>query len=1102
MLRLILGRAGSGKTTQALLDMRAAGGRGKKCIFIVPEQYSHDAERHMCIVCGNSASLYAEVATFSRLCTRMDPPGGGPGLLDAGGRIIVMERAVASVSSQLKAYAGRRKADFLSGLVAAYDELRSSSVSIDDLAAAAERARAPLGAKLHDMALIFAAYEALMPDGTEDPAERMERLARFLRGDPGTADTVWFIDGFTDFTEQQRRIVAGILASGADITVCLTCDGLESVEPAFAPTRRTALALLREAASHGIGSDVSVREGDARSREPELVWLERHLLDGGQERFDGECAAVELIKADTMADECGCAAGRILDLVRGGLRWRDISVVARGWEDYGRTVECVFEKYGIPFHESVKADILQKPVVAALLAVLDAINDGWDSQNMFRYLKTGLTGLSADNRDVLENYVIKWNIRGRSMWTRSAPWDMDPDGYTDSMSEAAKETAARVDAIRRAAAAPVDALDGALRAATVTADEVDALVAFVETISLGDNVQARADDLRTRGDLRGADEYVQLFDTVMGALEQLKTAAGDVPADTVEFAALLKLVFSECSIGTIPTSVDRVGIGDMTRMKRRDVKCLIVLGATDERLPTAAGGGLFSDAERDALETLGIELSDTAETRLDREMNTIYSSLTLPSQKLIVTYPSEQEARPSFVVTELSHMMGIPVREAGEEHRLRAAEPCFELAAQAVNMPWSVPAQTAKAYFSADAAGNERLCNVMSAARALRGRMSEYAAQKLYPGRLRVSASRVDTYYSCRFLYFMRYGLRARSRRPAGFNGPEAGIFMHYILEHISAEPGSLGGLSREDIRRLTEKYAQEYARTRLNGLEDKEERFRYLFRRLCRDAVDIVSDMAEELRRSDFKPIDFELKFDDGGQLPPVEVRADGESLTVNGKVDRVDGWIKGDKLYLRVVDYKTREEQFSLSDVWYGMGMQMLIYLFALQRTGSRRYGKEIVPAGVLYAPARDIFAYTEPGTSPEDIAAARAKKLVRSGLLLDDPEVIAAMEHDTEGRYIPVKLKKDGTMLGDSLASLEKFGKLAGHIDKMLAAMASEVRSGSVAADPYYKTDRDNACLFCDYFEACHFDEDTDTRRYPTRLKAPEVWARMEGGDGSGR
>ncbi|MDO4573367.1 MAG: PD-(D/E)XK nuclease family protein, partial [Clostridia bacterium] len=409
----------------------------------------------------------------------------------------------------------------------------------------------------------------------------------------------------------------------------------------------------------------------------------------------------------------------------------------------------------------------------------------------------------------------------------------------------------------------------------------------------------------------------------------------------------------------------------------------------------------------------------------------------------------------------------------------------------------SPAAAAAARYFTA--AEPERLSALQLRAATARGSLSPQAVRALYGERLRLSASRIERFASCRFSYFLSYGLRAKPRRAAELSPPELGTFMHYVLQHTAREAKELGGFRRLDDARLaalTDKYVERYIEEQLGGLEGRGARFAYLFRRLSDGVRRVVADMAAELRDSDFEPLDFELDFSRLG-LPPEELPGGGR-FSLSGIADRVDGWVHGGRLYLRVVDYKTGKKSFSLSDVWQGLGLQMLLYLFALERGGEALYGMPVSPAGVLYVPARDLLLSMDHEPDDTELEQKRAAALRRSGLLLDSPAVLRAMERGEEPLRIPVKWK-NGVPAGEALASAERLGKLSEHIRGTLAAMAGELRRGSICADPYYKGAQENACLWCDYADACRFTEGEggDRRRYLPKLTAERVWNALEGG-----
>ena len=600
---------------------------------------------------------------------------------------------------------------------------------------------------------------------------------------------------------------------------------------------------------------------------------------------------------------------------------------------------------------------------------------------------------------------------------------------------------------------------------------------------------------------QAAAEYAQLWELTAGALEQAAAILGDTPMDLETFGALFCQMLTAYDVGSIPLSLDRVSAGDMDRMRRRHIRHLIVLGCDSDTLPRVSDdGGVFSDDDRETLRGANLELGSTAGERLDREFALIYNCLTLPEETLTLSWCAAgregARALPAFVVSRTAALFGLtPARPDPDALRAAAPGPAFELAAAAMGGAATPERRAALDYFSARGRTRE-LEKLRDAAHLSRGKLSRGAVRALYGDTLRLSATRIDKLASCGYAFFLQYGLKAKPRQPAEFRAPEMGTFLHFVLEHVArdaAEAGGFAAIEEKTVNALCDKYVNEYIRDTLNDFREKSPRFVYLFRRLTASVRAVVRDMAAELARSEFVPLDFELNFADRDAFPPVRIGEGEEALILTGIADRVDGFVRDGKLFVRVVDYKTGVKSFSLSDVWYGLGLQMLLYLFALQRRGAVRYKQEIVPAGVLYVPARDVLLSASGPLSPEEILAEKAKARRRSGLLLEDADVLAAMERGETPLYLPVSFK-NGVYSGDALASAEQLGQLARHIDETLRALAKELRAGAMAADPWYRSQTESACTFCDYAAACHFNEHDDRIRYVTKLKPEQIWEKM--------
>ena len=1108
MLRFVIGRAGAGKTAALIREIQENMARGiGGNVLLVPEQYSHEAERELCRVCGDSLSLYAEVLSFSGLARSLETKRGGAAVpwLDQGGRMLCMALALQGAGPRLKVYGAAQLRPEMQALhLKAIYELKAARIEAESLYAAAAECPDGLGDKLTDLALVLDAFDAVVANGRADPADRLTMLADAIDGGGLDASAKVFVDGFIDFTRQEQEVLCAMLRQGVQLTVCLTLDDLYGESEIFALSRRAALALSELA--EDLGQTVRVTKLESAEGSA-LLFFAEHMFDYTDACFDGS-APIRLLRAQSISAECEQAAALCLSLVRdGGCRWRDIAIVVRGFEDYRGTLESVFRHYGVPLFTASRSDLMAKPLPALIACAYEIIEGGWALDDMVSYLRTGLAGLTESECDELESYLFKWQLRG-SAWTRRGDWRQHPDGYGGEYTPEVEERLAHINTLRRRVAGPLRVFEKAAKEAETATAQAQALAGLFADLRLPDTLSRRAEELQALGREKSAAEYRQLWELTVNALEQCDGILGDSVLDCAQFGRLFTLMLSKYDIGTIPVSLDRVTAGDFDRNRRRDVRHLIVLGASDDRLPrTDEAGGIFSPDERQRLLEMDLALGPGGDSELWREFALIYYTLTLPSESLSFLCPMQNadraETRPAFVFRRAQSLFGIEPESADlTDARMSAAAPALGLAAQAIHGGGGRE-QAAAEYFNKHAPA--RAAALKAAAELTRGSLSRDGVTRLYGKRLRLSASRVEKFASCRFAYFCQYGLKAKPHMPAGFQPPEMGTFMHYVLENVARDVSARGGFQKitdAELEALTDQYVEAYIHDELNDFQEKSSRFVYLFNRLRDNVRRVVKDMADELRVSDFAPLDFELDFSKAQDIPPIELGGDGDALSLIGIADRVDGWLHDGKLYLRVVDYKTGHKEFSLSEVLHGMNLQMLLYLFTLSDGAQQRYGHEIVPAGIMYIPARAPMLSADTALDADAVTAERSKELRRSGLLLDSESVKEAWEHGNEKRYIPIKIRY-GKPVPDSLASLERLGLLDRHIRRTLSGMAKELRAGSIAADPFFRSQSDNACLRCDYRGACQFTEGRggEKSRYLPKYSPEEVWALMEEGETNG-
>ena len=1103
MLYILMGRAKTGKSNTVLRRIAELGDSSQQ-ILLVPEHASHQAEVDLCRICGPTASRHAEVLSFRRLSDRVLSITGGIAqvTLDAGGKLLTLQKALLEIAPELTVYRRpSQKSAFLQQLLDLFDELRCYEVTPEILYAQAQEIAGATHDKLCDLSLLYGAYEARLRRPGLDARDRMTKLCDSLEASGYACKKDVFIDGFTYFNAQERRALGILLRQARSVTITLLGEP-DSREEIFEASLKTLGQLRRLAKENGCPVELqALRTVDATA----LGHVERYFF-GENVPFEGDSRAVRIREADTVFSEVEQTAADILHLAAAGkCRYRDITVAARNMGDYEGVIETVFERYGVPAYLSRRSDILEKPVLSLLTGVLSAIGNGYEYDDMFRWLKTGLAGLNAEECDRLENYVIRWEVHGQ-MWLRDVDWTENPDGYGAPWNDERQARLDEVNALRKRVRGPLLRLAEGLKAGETAGEKVDSLYSFMEELSLQDALEEQMRAQAGAGRLQDAEETAQLWEILCGVLDQFAEILGDEPMGLDEFTRLFRQVLTQYSVGTIPVSLDQVSVSEITRNDRHTAKYLFLLGANDHVLPDSGqSGGILNDDDRDELAQRGIELAPTGMERMSIELQNLYAALAQPTRQLTVSYPvtdvSGAELRPAFVIDRLRTLfpaLKVEKERNDKDYRLTAILPALEAAGQA-------PGGELWRYFAGNPVFCDRLSAMERAADLKRGSLSRSAVQALYGDRITMSASRLERLRSCHFSYFMEYGLRARPREPAAFDAPQIGTFLHFLLENVTRDVLAQGGFARVDeeaLHALVRHYIDQYVAQELHNFQEKNARFRYLFARLRNTAYAVIDQVAEELRHSDFIPLAFELSFGDHGALPSVVISEPDAELRIGGKVDRVDGWVRDGKLYLRVVDYKSGRKKFDLASVRMGLDIQMLLYLFTLQKEGKAYFGKEIEPAGVLYLPARDDILSAERNIPADKLQGEREKQLKRSGLLLAEPEVLQAMEHEAlrEPHYLPLRVGRDGSLSG-SIASAARLGKLGQYVETLLHQIADEVRQGNIDADPCCHSEDDSFCKYCDWADACHFQDgrDGDHLHYILPVKAEEFWKMLEEGDG---
>ncbi|MBQ4313750.1 MAG: PD-(D/E)XK nuclease family protein, partial [Clostridia bacterium] len=851
----------------------------------------------------------------------------------------------------------------------------------------------------------------------------------------------------------------------------------------FAPSINTANELRAMAKRLGIQiAPVITLSERHRFVSPALAAVEGSIFryDGSRVVYDEPAPEVTVYEAEGRYDELEYCARECRRLLREeGYRCRDIAIITRTEAAYADIAADALELQGIPCFMDKRLEASSCALMQFVLSALDVIKGGRQCEDLLRLMKTGLiSGISDVDIAEIENYCYVWNIRG-GRWRER--FEQNPDGFAAEMTEVQAQRLGRINEVRSCVMSLIDNLTTGMHQGSGM-DMAAALYRLIEDAGVAERLRELCADLP----IAQQEEQARLWDALMAILSQLAAIIGERRIAREDFCLLVSLMINRCDTGHIPQGLDEVTFGSADRIRTTAPRAVFVIGALEGEFPAVpSNSGVFTDDERKRLrDELSLPVAEPMEKNLLEERLLAYNALSAASERLYITYPvgAVQEAfRSEFVGEVLACVPQARVLRSGGELTLtdvESAAAAFELAARHRADNTALSASLTECVGRREE--GRRMRALIAAAQEDIPTLGRAEAAQMFGGRLRISPSKAETFHKCRFQFFCRYGLNLSPRRRAKLDYLQFGTAAHYVLEHIfgSLKSDAFSALSQDaaGVRRRVSELLERYLTDELGGADDKAGSFLYQLRRMADSLTALVLNFAAELSCSDFRPVAFELSVAPDGDVAPCEiVTPSGTRMIINGKVDRVDCYDEGGKRWLRVIDYKTGKKEFRLSDVLEGLNMQMLIYLGELCREDG--FAGSPIPAGILYCPAFSSTLSQPRDVSDASLRAERGKSLIRSGIIIDDSEdnaILSAMENGLGGKYIPVTLKKDGTLSQRSekyIITPTAYEIVRKYVRHRLSEMCGTLEAGEISQNPVQ--DKYSPCERCDYIALCRYE-----------------------------
>ena len=1104
-IRFIYGRAGSGKSTYCLnsIKNRLNDNNGNTLIYLVPEQYTFQRETMLLKDVGEEGLLRAQVLSFKTMAQKVFDECGGrvhDRMRDVGKSMLIHK--ILQESEENLQYFNRISkeqgfTDIISETITEFKKynvtpsvLREGLTKIDD---------EELKSKLTDLANIFEKFDISISENLVDTDDELTYLANKLNNCSLYDNAEIWIDEFTTFTPQQMEVIKGLAKKCKEVNIALCMDEVSSgddseVTDIFNSLKTTELRILNMMRDEHIGYEKPVNLNDNKNNRfkynHELKHLEKYFFTYPFKSYKQDVNTIRLYKANNSYDEVENVAKEILRFVRDkGYRFRDISVVCRNIDDYEKIATVIFNEYDIPFFLDKKIDILSNPLIVLILSSIEVMIRNWSYESVFKYLKSGLVNIDSNEIDILENYVLANGIKGFK-WTNELSISEEDNDEIDPIKVMIK--------VRE----PLIKLHSRIRGNKSVKAICTAIYEFLIELDCFNRIEEWISEFDEYGMQSKVMEYQQVSEIVIDILDQAVDVIGEDLITINEFYKILNAGFQNREIGIIPVALDQVNIGGIGRIKGRNVKVLFIVGVN------------------------GIELSSSTRAKVFEEQYMVYTALTLASDYLMISYPMAdfegKSLRASIVIPRLKRIFPKLIEESDlfnlkeksdKYSKVTAPIPTFNELILALRRNYENEDvedywKDVYCWYKDKEEFYNKSGNILEGLKYSNDGevVAREKLKKLYSikdGRLLFSVSRLENYAECPFSYFIKYGLKARDRKVYEFSAPDLGSFMHEILDEftnkVKRERISWSELNSERCRNIVSDLIEKKLIEDGNSILNSSKKYKYFTNRFKRVIAKSVSVLAEQMRKGQFEIFSNEFQFGNLRDGAPIKLELpSGEEVYLTGRIDRIDSLDLHGNTYIRVIDYKSGSKKFDLNELYYGLQIQLLVYLDAILKNSEYILHTQAMPGAILYFKIDDPIIKSKSELQDEEIRKQVLDKLKMNGLLLKDAELVKAMDNDMEtySLVIPATFKKDGDFSSNSsVITEEQFNILREYVNFKMIELCEDMLSGKIRIEPC-KNQRTSYCDYCDYSAICQFDTSIKDNKYKLVLKKDdkEIWNDM--------
>lgn len=1097
-LQFILGGSGSGKSTyifQKIIE-RSMEEENRRFFIIVPDQFTMQTQMDVVNMHPRKGIMNIDVLSFSRLSYRILEETGGDRqpVLDDTGKSLVLRKVASDLSEELPVLGSNlKKLGYIHEVKSAVSEFMQYGIGekeLEKMISFSEK-RGGLQGKLRDLSTLYQGFKEYLKNQYITTEETYDRLAAQLEKSKLIKNSIIVLDGFTGFTPIQHKVIAKLISLSGECYITLTMEGdaLYKKEVGdhnlFLLTKKTynSLRKIAEEEQVKIKEDMimplrGVRFGDRT----DLLHLEKNLFSYPMKKFSQPPDNLMFLSAETMEEEIRQTCRRIRKLLAEGYAYRDIAVITGDLGDYKSSLEEIMGQYQIPIFLDETKGITLNPFIEFIRAAIAVKGNNYSYETMFHYLRSGMAGVNREQIDALEQYCLAYGIKGKKAWNSLFVKGKKEGENLEELNQTREEIAKNLDLLKTGK--------------QKVKHQILQLYDFLIQNQCGEKLQQYEAYFAAREEKSKEKEYAQIYLLVMELLEQIYHLLGEEVLSWEELGQILDAGFGEIQVGLIPQAVDQVVIGTLERTRLKQVKALFFLGMNEGKVPkTSSKGGILSDLDREFLSGSDWELAPTPRQQLFIQKFYFYLMVTKPSHKLFLSYPSlNQEGKslkPSYFLEQLKTIFPCKKEEETEkENEPQTFEEARLYAARFLPLVRQNKAKEEDKLFLSALLPLLKEKNKEWWQQLFDGAYFHYypesiskeAAKALYGAVIYSSVSRLEKMAACAFAHHLQYALGLKEREEYEFEAVDMGNVFHGVLELFAGKLAEHNYTwidfplkeGREILADVLETYAISYGNTILYSSA----RNAYGRKKIERILWRTVRTLQYQLQKGKFLPKNFELSFSALEDLDSVTIQlSEKEKLRLGGRIDRVDTFKEEDTLYVKVVDFKSSNQNFQLAALYHGLQLQLVMYLnAAMELEQKRNPGTKVEPGAFLYYHVTDPMVEVKEELSEEEVESLIRKELRVNGVISDKPQVLLGIDstHSAKSEVAHLEYKKDGSLMARSqVMSPEHMELIQSYAKKKAGDLGRQILSGEIGKEPRVLKNRD-ACSFCSFRSICGFDE----------------------------